>query len=226
MEEYSEELTDQFLKCYRELEVVQKDDPKRFESFNKWYQSKFDIFRSIRNNLSHNVAKDGDYPVIVSKSIVEDLRTILLEMNVKALSRAIRLKSIIYAKGDTPLYKVLSIMSRKNLSHMPIFDEYAHVVGVISESSMIDIFAKEKKVDIKNQLVKDYLPYFDMENNPNERYLFLDRKTYLSDARKLFENRYVDGLRLGVIFITYSGVSDEKIMGLLSAHNALREWKQ
>ena len=221
MEKYSKSNTDEFLKLYRQLESLEKDDYFHYDSIKKQYESKFDSFRSIRNNLTHNVTKNNEYPVLVSIDVLNDLREIISYINTKAITKSIRLSKILYVKEGSYLKTVLRLMSERNVSHLPIFDNEFKVKGVISESSMIDLLADLNGIIPSTKRVIDYMNYFKLVDNPNEKYVFMPKDTYFSETKALFLERYKDRRKLGLIFITEHGNMNEKIMGLLSAYSVL-----
>ena len=221
MDKYSKTNTDEFLKLYRELESLEKDDSFHYDLVKRQNESKFDLFRSIRNNLSHNVTRNNEYPVLVSADVLDDLKEIISYFNTKALSKSIRLTKILYVKEGSYIKTVLRLMSERNVSHLPVFDNDFKVKGVISESSMIDLLASLNGVIPSNKKVVDYMDYFKLKDNPNEKYIFMDKNAYLTEAKSLFLERYKDRRRLGLIFITEHGRSSEKILGLLSAYSVL-----
>ena len=221
MEKYSKTNTDEFLKLYRQLESLEKDDYFHYESVKNMYESKFSLFRSIRNNLTHNVTKNNEYPVLVSVDVLNDIKEIISYINTKAISKSIRLSKILYVKEYSYLKTVLRVMSERNVSHLPIFDNEFRVKGVISESSMIDLLANLNGVIPSNKRVIDFIDYFKIFDNPNEKYVFMGKDAYLSDAKALFLERYKDRRKLGLIFITENGSHKEKVMGLLSAYSVL-----
>lgn len=220
-EDYTIQNTDRFLFVYRKMEAIEKNEPERFNSFMKWYQSDFDLYRSIRNNLTHNTFK-GSYPVAVSTEVLLSLLRMVDRMNWKCLNVAVKRSSLIVARATSKMASVIKIMSDKNISHIPIFDENDLMIGVISEAALIDIMASSKPVN-DTSIVSDFASYFRVQNNPNETYLFLRKNAYLYEARRLFENRYSDGKRLGVIFLTDTGKQEEKVLGLLAAVDALKD---
>ena len=79
MGQYTKENTELFLKLYRALESLEKDKPKLYENIKRENESKFDLFRSIRNNLSHNTTSSLDYPVIVSLDVLSLNNIIILQ---------------------------------------------------------------------------------------------------------------------------------------------------
>ena len=86
---------------------------------------------------------------------------------------------------------------------------------------MIDLLADLNGVIPSTKRVIDYMNYFKLVDNPNEKYIFMPKDTYFSETKALFLERYKDRRKLGLIFITEHGNMNEKIMGLLSAYSVL-----
>ncbi|MCR5741660.1 MAG: CBS domain-containing protein [Gammaproteobacteria bacterium] len=220
MENYSIKITDDFLKYYRLLEQIERDDPRRFDIIKRQNESLFALFRSIRNNLSHNTTNNLDYPVLVSSDTLKSLQRVVDLLNVKAIDRAIKTEKVLYVKEGSTFKTVIKIMSERNVSHLPIFDRYFRVKGVISESSIIDIISTNENFN-QDMKVIDYISNFDLVNNQNERYIFMRENAYFSEAKALFDERYKNRKRLGLIFITKDGTKDSKVLGILSAYSVL-----
>ena len=106
---YSLEITKQFFEQYIKLEQISKDSPRIYERFYEKYKANFDMFKSTRNVLAHNKvgAFKKDYPLIVSKYMLEELNKIIDWMTVKAYSKSTKMSEIaIELKNVTKTYKL------------------------------------------------------------------------------------------------------------------------
>ena len=81
--EYSKEITDMFLIRYRELETIQQNNNSKYQYLLNNYRSELDLFRHIRNDLSHDVIA-ANYPFIVSKYCLDLLESLLNKVKEKA----------------------------------------------------------------------------------------------------------------------------------------------
>lgn len=217
--DYSKEITDQFLVNYRKLEKVKKDNNTMYDYYENNNKNLFEIFRSIRNNLTHNEV-DGSYPVIVSNIVNDKLVLILKEMNIKANDIAVKKKDVFTAIKSDYLKDIVEVMSKNNYSYVPILDDNDKICGVISEMAIFDIISSNNGAAYTSDTkVAEYFNFFQIENE-NEMYFFIKKDTLLFEIKNIYEKRYKNGKKIGAIFITSSGMKDGRFEGLITARNA------
>jgi hypothetical protein len=80
--EYSQELTDRFLNKYKELESLANTDYRKWSFITKKYRKEYEMFRHIRNELSHSEINNR-YPFVISKDVLDLIQKlgILLLLN-------------------------------------------------------------------------------------------------------------------------------------------------
>lgn len=218
-QDYSIETTDAFLQAYRELEKIKTDNERMFDYFESKNKKMFDVFRSIRNNLSHNTVGQS-YPVIVSDEVLKEIRDIIKKMNVKAIDVAIPIKNIYYTRINSLFSKVVEIMAKNNFSYVPILNDSDIIKGIVSDKAIMDIISNNNgQVYNEETKVLDYIDYFNIINNPNECYLFMNKDSFLYEVKEKFDSRYKDKRKVGVIFLTKTGIRDEKIIAMITARN-------
>lgn len=215
---YSPEITKLFFEQYVKLEQISKDSPQIFNRFYEKHKASFDMFKSTRNILAHNKvgAFKENYPVIVSKYMLEELTKIIGWMTVKAYSKSTKLPEIATASLKTPLHDVIKLMNDKNYSYVPVI-ENGKVRYVISEKALLSILADNKEGVIydKTITVGDYHEYFELDENPNEYYSFVGREMLAYDLNDEF-SKIRGNKKCGVLFVTQEGKRDEKILGIIT----------
>ena len=215
---YSLETTKQFFEKYIKFEQIRADSPQIFERFYDKYKASFDMFRSTRNILAHNkvgLTKEN-YPLIVSKYMLDELNKMIDRMTVKAYSKAIKISEIASVETSTSLYDAIKLMNEKNYSYLPLIKD-EKIEYVVSEKAIITILANNKEgvVYDKTVTVGDYIDYFKLDNNSNEFYSFVGRETLAYDLNNEF-NKIKDGKKCGLLFVTQSGKKDEKVLGMIT----------
>ena len=215
---YSLEITKQFFEQYIKLEQISKDSPRIYERFYEKYKANFDMFKSTRNVLAHNKvgAFKKDYPLIVSKYMLEELNKIIDWMTVKAYSKSTKMSEIAIAHLETPLHDVIKLMNDKNFSYVPVIED-GKASYVVSEKALLSILAdnKEGVVYDKTITVGDYRKYFELDKNPNEYYSFVGRETLAYDLNDEF-GKINDNKKCGMLFVTQTGKKDEKVLGIIT----------
>ena len=217
--EYSKEITDMFLIRYRELETIQQNNNSKYQYLLNNYRSELDLFRHIRNDLSHDVVA-ANYPFIVSKSCLDLLESLLNKVKEKAYEYAKKGKKLVCVYENATIKNVLSLMSKYHFSYIPIVNEQHVIIGVISSDSMIDLLYLNKANN--EALVKDYMDLFSLTKNENAFFIFIKKDTYFYELKQNLNNYYNEDRKLGIIFITKSGNKDEPLLGLLTPWDVLK----
>ena len=217
--EYSKEITDMFLIRYRELETIQQNNNSKYQYLLSNYRSELDLFRHIRNDLSHDVV-DSHYPFIVSKSCLDLLESLLNKVKEKAYEYAKKGKKLVCVYENATIKNVLSLMSKYHFSYIPVVDEKHVITGVISSDSMIDLIHTNKVND--GSLVKDYKELFSLTNNENAFFVFIKKDTYFYELKQNLNKYYNEDRKLGIIFITKTGSIEEPLLGLLTPWDVLK----
>ena len=216
-EMYSLEITKEFLNQYGKFEQISKSSPEVFERFKAKFEDNFNMFKHTRNALVHNrVGASGEYPLIVSKYTLESLIEKINWMTVKAISRCTKISAIESVDLNTPLYTAIKLMNKKNYSYLPIF-ENNRIKYVISEKAILTILADNEEGVIYDKTIKvsNYAKYFELNNNPNEYYGFINREMLAYDLNDEF-SRIKSGKKCGLLFITQNGKENEAVLGMIT----------
>lgn len=214
--EYSYDLTERFLNLYRQLESFRGGNPKAYEFYKRKYSDDLNLFRELRNYLSHE-EYGGSYPFAISEAIVESLERILKEMNLTC-ERAMK-KNVIVATPENSMTKVIETMESNRLTYVPIVDEGKKVIGMISSESIIAILAKGN--GFENKKVADYIDHFSLTEQ-SKKFVFLGRRDSFSLAEKEY-SALSEGKRVGIILITESGGKTESLLGIISPYDVFEK---
>lgn len=214
-DQYSLQITRDFLKEYGKLEQISKDSPLIYERFSNKYNDAFELYRHTRNVLTHNRVR-GEYPLIVSKYMLEDLKEKIKWMSAKAINKCTKISQVESISLSTPIHKVISLMDKKNYSFLPIFVD-GKVKYVISEKAILTILSDNKEGVIYDETitVENFLKYFELDNNPNEYYEFAEKDKLVYDLKEIFGS-IRNGKRCGVVFVTQNGKPSESVLGIIT----------
>ena len=218
---FSVEFTTLFLQVYKELEEIEYKYPKRFETYKMYHQGQIDGFRTLRNVLSHNQSNNM-YPAIVSESYLNEIKDAVRRLKTKAIDICTRKEFLFAANENDSLYKIINKMNESNYSYVPILDSNGLIKYVVTGKSIITILANSKEGMIYDSsvLVKDYLDYFDINKNPNERFIYVSKDDYASDIEAEL-GKMINKKITSVAFVTANGKPTEKILGMINAWNLL-----
>lgn len=214
--EYSYDLTERFLNLYRQLESFRGGNPKAYEFYKRKYADDLNLFRELRNYLSHE-EYGGSYPFAISEAIVISLEKILKEMNLTC-ERAMK-KNVIVATNENSLSRVIETMKANRLTYVPIVDEKKKVTGMISSESIIAILAEGQNFTDKK--VSDYLEYFSLSDQ-SKKFTFLGRRDSFSLAEKEY-SALSEGKRVGIILVTENGSNKESLLGIISPYDVFEK---
>lgn len=217
MSDYSIEATNRFLNYYKDLEKLEKDEPEKYNFLYSNYRSQLDMFRHIRNDLTHN-SVNHSFPIIVSQEVCDTINRLLFLVKKKAIDYAIKKKDIVFVKLDNTIADAIELMSINHFSHLPIIDENERIIGVVSQESIINIFYKEGITSVIKNKLKIYVSYFGLEKN-DEKYLFIPKDYLVIDLNEILYSK--ENKKIGAVFITPNGKHNETIVGMMRAYDII-----
>lgn len=184
------------------------------------YQQVLRVVAQIRNTLVHN-----PIPLIAQPIVEPDPQLITTYRNIRdallnpanALSIAVPAQKIYTSHLEANLSDVMKVMSENTFTHIPII-ENEKMIGVFSENALLTYLVTVGETivtsDMKIKDVKDYLP---ISAHKGESFVFLSRKSSLSDVYKIFNDAIKIHKRIGMVFITEHGKPTEKLLGIITA---------
>ena len=217
MNKYLPEYTSLFLEKYRELERIKSVDEERYNRFRNTNMQIFELFRQARNCLTHTPKLNGDYPLLVSKDVLDALETYIKKMSLKVVDVAKPISKLKTLDINSPIKDALKLMKDNDFSHIPIFDKDHHLLHVVSERSIVSLLADTGIVYDETTLLSEYKQYFVVANNKEEVYEYIARNSYAYEAKDIF-NKYAEkGLKCGAIFVTENGKKEESVIAMLTS---------
>ena len=189
------------------------------------YQDDLLIIKQVRNINTHQRNDKYGYVVCPNPDMNIKLKSIIDEINnpptIYNSNMCIK-KQYMYCKtiNDT-VESTIKDMVDKTYTHVPIL-ENGIIKGVFSESSLLDIVNKESGIIIdKNTKFADILEYLKLENHSTEEFIFISRNKNIYDVEDIFKDYFTRKKRVGCVYITESGKTDESILGMLTAWDVL-----
>ncbi len=184
------------------------------------HQQELRAIAQLRNSLVHNpmasVAQPfaSPHPLIVER--YGQIRDALLHP-ANALSVAIPAQKIYTATLTTNLADVLQKMDKNTYTHVPIIEKNT-MVGIFSENTLLSYLAEEGEAVITRDMTmadfKDFLP---LGAHRSEAFAFLHRNASFSEVFEIFNKAIKVRQRIGMVFITQTGKSHEKPLGIVTA---------
>ena len=221
--------TDQFLDLYKKLENTANTHYhirgsgsaiaklQRRQEFSNIHQE-LDYIRDVRNLLTHRPLIGEFYAVEPTDAMLSLLEKLIdrLEHPLSAIRIAVPLEEVLSASLDSPVLDSLEKMYKRAFSHMPILED-GKVAGVFSGSSLMNCVLYKHIMfsgDLKFRDIKDT---FTFDQHPSETFRFVSRDTLVSDISDMFDEALQQEERIGMIFVTENGKSDEELLGIITA---------
>lgn len=208
-------LNHQFVELYKKLDYIKDHNPDIFNRFKERY-GVIDSFRNMRNVLCH-----VDNPGEVSEGFYNQLKNMISIMTTKVENIYTKTIKLYYASMNSSLDEILDKMDAMNFSFVPILDDGGHILGVISEKTILSILEKDTDCIHTGKKVSECMSYFKLDNNPNYFYAFVGRNELAIDTKDMFADER-NGKRCGLAFITESGKSSETVLGIVNAWDLLK----
>ena len=175
--------------------------------------------REVRNFLAHNAGVNDGYAVVPSEGMVETLRATLekVEGIPSALDLSVRVPDICSAGPHDRMLPVMRAMADGGFTHVPIMED-GRVVGVFSENTLLAHIIADEIVEVGEDAtldgVADLLP---LDVHSSETFAFVGRDVLAPDVVALFQDALRRSERLGAVFVTQSGRSCERLLGMLTS---------
>lgn len=186
-------------------------------------RNELDICREIRNILTHNANLEGVPIIEPSEPIIRALESILeyVRRPPLALDYATKGDQVMKAHLNQRVLRLMEVMDKNGFSHVPVMKE-GQFCGVFSLGSVFMFILRGGKNITKETTLLDMGTQLKLEEHP-ENYIFLPKTVSYMAARNKFIKPAGRGKRISVIFITETGDHNERLLGMLTPWDVLRD---
>lgn len=216
MDEYSAEITQQFLDNYKKLEYIENYDRARFEKIRRTDVQLFDTLRHIRNCLTHTPKKFDNFPFHVSKFTLETLNAAISRIMLKTIEVGTKRENIKVVDENMDIFEAIKFMDDNNISSMPMFDEKGCIKYVVSNRAILSILAHLDDIKEGSSKVKDYSEFFALRANKDVYFGFMASDDYAFDAKQVFVGYNGEHKSCHLIFVTENGRADEPVLAIIT----------
>ena len=70
-------------------------------------------------------------------------------------------------------------------------------------------------------MLKEYIDFLPIDKHETERFMFVSKDTKADDLAPLFSQK-IDGKRLVMIFVSDTGKTNEKVIGIITSYDLLQ----
>lgn len=186
-------------------------------------RDELDVCREIRNILTHNANLEGVPIIEPSEPIIHALESILeyVRRPPLALDYATKGEQVMKANLNQRVLRLMEVMEKNGFSHVPVMKE-GLFCGVFSQGSIFMFVLRGGRHITKETTLLDMAAQLKIEEHP-ENYIFLPKSVSYTTARNKFIRPAGRGKRISVIFITETGHQDERLLGMLTPWDVLRD---
>ncbi len=116
---------------------------------------------------------------------------------------------------ESSISLIVDKMLENSYSHIPVLDPDGRVVGVFSESTLLEI-NKVGICDTVPTTMRDIVDFLPTEKHKADVFRFVPRNDAVLHLRQLCEEALNRGERIGMFFVTENGGEDEPLCGILT----------
>jgi CBS domain-containing protein len=174
----------------------------------------------LRNSLVHNpMPMLGDPIAVPQPQLVERYADIIraIQQPVTAMSVAVPVQQLYTATLATELGEVIQTMDKNTYTHVPIIED-GQLIGIFSENTLLSYLAESGDAIItKDMKLSEFKSFLPLDAHHGEKFCFVSRKASLSEVYQLFNKAIKVRQRIGLVFITQSGLASQKPLGIITA---------
>ena len=220
------DICESFLNAYRDLEEVlavkygqrsgtvqlyaSKEGSKYFEELN--------LFREMRNLLSHHGRIDGSPVVLPSQQALDKLLEILeyAKNPPVAMSVATPAEKLCSARLSDEVSNTIGIMEKRGYSHIPVLTKNKGVFGVFSVGTLFSYAKSNPQRAIDGMTLRDMSAYLPPEKHITEKFAFVSPEATLYDIKELFSLTGPNHRRVVAVFVTEDGNKNSPLLGMIT----------
>ena len=173
--------------------------------------------RMARNALMHNPLLNGSPIISLNSGVVPFLDDVIFR--IKQLPTAanvlIPLKDIFSCSFDDSIASVIDVMLKNVYSHVPVLNENGNVVGVFSESTMLEM-SKFGSGSVDGKRIRDIAEFLPLVRHTADVFRFVPKNDPIAHLRHLCAEALERHERIGMIFVTENGKPEEPLLGILT----------
>lgn len=188
----------------------------------KTYREDISYCQRVRNFYAHNgKIPDGvNYSFAVEPNdcmikFITDL-TDKIRNREKCIDAAVKTEGVYFCKMSHSVAKAIHIMRERGITHVPILED-GRVIGMFDEYSVINCLSDAELQPVFGELrfsqIKKYVSF---ESRPSQGYMFIAADRRSDELKDIIDDKYAEGRRIKMAFVTQNGRSDERLLGIIT----------
>lgn len=204
---------------YRHYNLIE-DIAKVNKSFKK-YERDLKSYGDLRNAIVHNPELKNADPIAEPHEYIIDRYKEIVNNVINPPSAydtvAVKVNQLYNTTLESSAVEVMQEMAKKTYTHVPVIDNNT-VIGIFSESTLLNYIANKGDVLLEKDVkIREFIEYLPFDKHKSEYFGFVSKNASLIEVEELFQLDLKENRRLGVVFITENGRSNQKILGIITA---------
>lgn len=220
---------DRFLNAYSAIEhemeriLNLKDHRRFFELVDKSArvspvidQYRFDLkeYSELRNAIVHDRA-GGEIIAVPTDEVIARIERIVVLLLEPPKVSPLFLKEVLTLSCSHPVSRAIREFGRMSYTQAPVIDDHGNTDCLLTSSMIVKwmgITLENNSLDIEKTTVQDVAK----TAGPEKNYEIVSVNMSLFDIPNLFYRWQQEGRKLEAVLITQHGVSDEKLLGIIT----------
>lgn len=174
--------------------------------------------RYVRNALTYNPLLNGSPIVTVNADVTPFIDDVSARL--KQLPTADNIwtprNAACFASLNDKISSVIAVMLKNVYSHVPVFDANEKILGVFSESTMLEI-NRARIIDDGDTVLNAVAEFLPCDRHTAEVFRFVPKNNSIAHIRPLCAEALQKLERIGIFFVTENSKGGEPLRGILTA---------
>ncbi|RID82514.1 CBS domain-containing protein [Mesobacillus zeae] len=205
-------------------EMVKKPDSQAFvellysgfksHSLIRKYKKELHQFAKLRNAIVHEKVDIDYYIAEPHKEVVDRIEKIASHFEQPQMAVSIATTPVFYYYEDALLKDLLKVINKFDFTRFPIYDKDGEYKALLTSTEIIQWMAKHissKFITIENVKVSELLA-----SKKHYYVRFVSEAATLFEVEELFEESHTRDRKLRAVFITKTGKTNEKPIGVMT----------
>lgn len=195
------------------LKVAERNNDKVVMNYGK----ELDFYREFRNLLTHQATINKPPAAEPNDFLINEIYEVTQRIENPKKVYDLFLSDVIHFNIDENLSEVLKVVSEKEYSQFPVFDEEG-LVGLISESGITRFLAESVDDDIISIVETEIKDVID-QDEARDSISIVNSTTLIHDVKDIFDKKLHEGNSIFAILVSNRGhkiESPEDIAGIIT----------
>ena len=189
------------------------------------FRNEINIIRTLRNVCQHNKTEiHGKEAFEITSVVYESLKKIIELIEHPLLVKDIYVNNVYFVRMQDLVGTTIHKMKELNISHVPVLDDQQKVIGVFSENTIFTKLSFDEIIEVdKDSTIEEYKNYIKLDSHSSEYFNFVGLNYAVADIKKDYAHPLIGDKRLVLSFVTKTGHSNQKLEGIVTPWDSVKE---